>query len=72
MCFGGGGSAPPPVTPAPAPAPPAPAPVETPIGDARKNENVENFGNSRGPNTRINRADPSVTGGLSGGSGLKM
>lgn len=70
MCFGGGSQ--PTVTPAPAPAPPEPAPLETPIGQARKTENTDEFGSARGPSTRISRADPSSTGGLSGGSGLNM
>ena len=71
MCFGGG-STPPPVTPAPAPAPPEPAPLETPIGQARRQENADQFGQQTGPRTRISRADPSTTGGLGGGSGLNM
>ena len=68
MCASGGG-APAPVTPAPAPAPAAPAPDETAVGQARKNENVSEYGTIRGPNLRVDR---STSGGVAGGSGLTL
>lgn len=56
------------VTPAPAPAPAAPAPVETQIGAERQNQNVAQFGDPSGPNTRSDRS-LKVSGS---GTGLNM
>ena len=63
MCFSSSKpSAPPP--PAAAPAPPSLPAEQQQIGGRRRRENRNRFGDSRGPQTRVDRsADTGTTGG---------
>jgi hypothetical protein len=59
-----------PVTPASAPAPPAAPPAATPVGAARKEENVSQYGTVNGPTTRVDRSV--ALGGGGNGTGLNL
>lgn len=70
MCFSQSQPAAPP-GPGAAPPPPQENPPPAEIGSARKAANVDNYGDSKGPQTRVDRS--STAGGIgSGGSGLRM